>query len=199
MTEVIAIFDIGKTNKKFFLFNHSFEVLEKESIQFDEMQDEDGYPCEDLEKLVEWIQATFNKYNALKKYEITHLNFSTYGASLVYLDETGYPLLPFYNYLKPVRTEFSKRFDKEYHTDKVSLESCSPNLELLNSGFQLFWLKHRQPEKFEKIKEVLHFPQYLAYLFHNQIVADYTSIGCHTRLWDYENSRYHRWTGIRTS
>ncbi|MEO9869413.1 FGGY family carbohydrate kinase [Ekhidna sp.] len=196
MIDAIAIFDIGKTNKKFFLFNHSFEVLEKENIQFEETMDEDGFPCEDLEKLVAWVQATFNKYNALKKYQITYLNFSTYGASLVYLDELRNPILPFYNYLKPVRAEFSELFDKKYNSQTVSLEFCSPNLELLNSGFQLFWLKHRHPQKFRKVKQALHFPQYLAYLFHDKIMADYTSIGCHTRLWDYENEGYHKWTEL---
>ncbi len=196
MTKAIAIFDIGKTNKKFFLFNHSFEVLEKESILFEETMDEDGFPCEDLEKLISWVQAIFNKFNALKKYEITHLNFSTYGASLVYLDHQGNPILPFYNYLKPVRDEFSELFDEKYDTKQISLESCSSSLELLNSGFQLFWMKYRHPKKYAQVKQVMHFPQYLAYLFHNQVLADYTSIGCHTRLWDFENMKYHRWTEL---
>ncbi|MGB3467587.1 MAG: FGGY family carbohydrate kinase [Cyclobacteriaceae bacterium] len=196
MEKAIAIFDIGKTNKKFFLFDHSFQVLEKEAIQFDETKDEDGYPCEDLERLVDWVQATFSKYYTLKSYQITHLNFSTYGASIVYLDEERNLIKPFYNYLKPVQSKYSKQFDSEYDLQQTSLESCSPNLELLNSGYQLFWYKRKDPEKFENVRHVMHFPQYLAYLFHHEIVADYTSIGCHTRLWDFQKSRYHRWTEL---
>ncbi|MEL6557463.1 MAG: hypothetical protein AAFQ94_04720 [Bacteroidota bacterium] len=99
MDKAIAIFDIGKTNKKFFLFNYSFEILKQESIRFDETTDADGFPSEDLKKLVHWVRTTFDKYNQSDRYQITHLNFSTYGASLVYLNEIGIDTGLFYNYL----------------------------------------------------------------------------------------------------
>jgi L-fuculokinase len=44
---VIAIFDIGKTNKKFFLFSELYEIVGEELIQFPEIKDENGFPCED--------------------------------------------------------------------------------------------------------------------------------------------------------
>ena len=35
-----------------------------------------------------------------KEFEINAINFSTYGASFVYLDEDGRTIAPLYNYLK---------------------------------------------------------------------------------------------------
>ena len=160
MKEAIAIFDIGKTNKKFFLFDRSFNILEKEQIKIPEIVDENGYPSEDLEKLIAWVRDTFMKYQVHWQYKVTHLNFSTYGASLVYLDEMQNVVAPFYNYLKPVDETFSKHFDEQYDTAKTALETCSPDLDLLNSGFQLYWFKRKFPGKFEKVRHVLHFPQY---------------------------------------
>ena len=41
----IAIFDIGKTNKKLFLFNENYEIVLEKSTQFSEITD-DGKPIE---------------------------------------------------------------------------------------------------------------------------------------------------------
>ena len=48
---VIAIFDVGKTNKKLFLFDESYRIVFEKSARFAETLDEDGFPCEDLERL----------------------------------------------------------------------------------------------------------------------------------------------------
>jgi len=39
----------------------------------------------------------------------------------------------------------------------------------------------------------LHLPQYLSYLFTGIPVSEYTSIGCHTNLWNYDQEDYHSW------
>ena len=39
---VTAVFDIGKTNEKFFLFDDEFQEVYREYVQFDEITDEDG-------------------------------------------------------------------------------------------------------------------------------------------------------------
>jgi L-fuculokinase len=57
----------------------------------------------------------------------------------------------------------------------------------------LYWLKHTKPEDFKKIKYSLHLPQYLSYVFTGVPLSEYTSIGCHTALWDYEKKDYHQW------
>jgi len=66
-------------------------------------------------------------------------------------------------------------------------------LGMLNSGLQIYWLKKIKPEIFEKTKHILHLPQYLSFLFTQKIVSDYTSIGCHTALWDFDKMQYHQW------
>ena len=52
---VIAIFDIGKTNKKLFLFDEEYEIVFEKSAHFAETRDEDGFPCEDLESLRRFV------------------------------------------------------------------------------------------------------------------------------------------------
>ena len=54
--KVTAVFDIGKTNKKFFLFDEKYREVYKEYTQFDEIEDEDGFPTEDINALQFWIK-----------------------------------------------------------------------------------------------------------------------------------------------
>ena len=44
----IAIYDVGKTNKKLILFDEQYTVVYEESIQLAETKDEDGFSCEDV-------------------------------------------------------------------------------------------------------------------------------------------------------
>ncbi|UOB17785.1 FGGY-family carbohydrate kinase [Abyssalbus ytuae] len=192
--KVTAVFDIGKTNKKFFLFDSDFKEVYKEYIQFDEIKDEDGFPTENLEALRKWLKSVFHHISEIENYEIDTLNFSAYGASFVHIDEHGNLLTPLYNYLKPVDEDLLTSFYKKYGPEiELSAKTGSPKSGMLNSGFQLYWLKHTQPEVFKKIKYSLHLPQYLSYVFTGIPISEYTSIGCHTILWDYTKNDYHDW------
>ena len=44
MKEIIAVFDIGKTNKKIFLFDKNFNIVFENSVRFEEIVDDDGFP-----------------------------------------------------------------------------------------------------------------------------------------------------------
>ncbi|MGB7393291.1 MAG: FGGY family carbohydrate kinase [Pricia sp.] len=194
MKEVTAIFDIGKTNKKFFLFDSQFQEVYREYRKFEMITDDDGHPTEDLKTLQVWLKEVFDRILKSQKYDITAINFSTYGASLVHLDENGDPIAPFYNYTKPLDPHIIDDFYQKYGPDKeLAKATGSSNSGMLNSGMQLYWLKHTQPEKFKKIAFSLHLPQYLSYIFTGIPLSEYTSIGCHTALWDYSKKDYHNW------
>ena len=77
--------------------------------------------------------------------------------------------------------------------EEFSRKTASPALGMLNSGLQVLWLKRKKPDLFDRISVVMHFPQYLSYCFTSKIASEYTSIGCHTALWDFDNRCYHPW------
>ncbi|WP_405290951.1 FGGY-family carbohydrate kinase [Algibacter sp. Ld11] len=192
--KVTAVFDIGKTNKKFFLFDKDFKEVHKEYISFDEIKDEDGHPTENLPALKKWLKDVFNRILEKKEFNVKAINFSTYGASFVHIDQNGQPLTPLYNYTKPLPAEIVTSFFKEYGPKEEFLKTtgCS-DLSMLNSGLQLYWLKKAKPEVFKNIKYSLHLPQYLSHVFTGIALSEYTSIGCHTALWDYSKKDYHNW------
>lgn len=194
MIKSTLIFDIGKTNKKCFLFDEQYQEVYRNYIRFDELKDEDGFPCDNLNEIRNWIVRQFEYLRNDPTYEIQAINFATYGASFVHIDAQGKVLTPLYNYLKPLPEPILLSFIEKYGPEAAfAQQTASPLSGMLNSGLQLYWLKYAHPAVFEKIHYSLHFPQYLSYLFSKKAVSDFTSIGCHTGLWDYEKKDYHDW------
>jgi L-fuculokinase len=191
---VIAIFDIGKTNKKVFLFDEDYKIRVEKSVQLPEIKDEDGFPCEDIDALIKWVKDSFDELLSLSEYDIKAINVSAHGASFVHIDEKGNLVAPLYNYLKPYPDELKRKFYDTYGGgNEFSRITASPVLGNLNSGMQLYWLKHERPEIYKKIKYSLHLPEYISYLFTGKLVSGITSIGCHTNVWDFTKNNYHEW------
>ena len=191
---VIAIFDVGKTNKKLFLFDENYKIVFERSARFIETTDEDGFPCENLDSLKLSVFDSLREVFRIKEFNIKAINFTTYGASLVYLNEHLRAFAPLYNYLKPYPDSLQKQFYNTYGgEEEFSFRTASPVLGSLNSGMQLYRIKYEKPELFKEIKYALHLPQYLSFLISGKVFSDITSIGCHTNLWDFQKNEYHEW------
>ena len=193
MQPVIAVFDIGKTNKKLFLLDQDYHTVYEETQRFAEAVDDDGDPCEDINAVVRWFNTSFEEAQR-QPYSVTAVNVSAYGATLVHLDEHGYPATPLYNYLKPFPEELATQFYAAYGGQaKFSQRTASPAMGMLNTGLQLYWLKHHKPAHFARLNSTVHLSQYFAYLLHGKLYSGITDIGCHTALWDFERQTYHPW------
>ncbi|SJZ49767.1 Sugar (pentulose or hexulose) kinase [Chitinophaga eiseniae] len=194
---VIAVFDIGKTNKKLLLLNEQYHIVFEQQTSMQETTDDTGDPCEDLPLLVNNMRQQLAAVLAMKEFEIKAVNISAYGASLVYIDENGAPAGPLYNYLKPYPEALLTRFYNSFGgREQFSHQTASPALGSLNAGLQLYRVKHQQPSLYSRTRYVLHLPQFLSYLFSCAPFSEMTSIGCHTGLWDFTRQQYHPWVSL---
>jgi len=192
--EVIAVFDIGKTNKKIFLFDKNFNIVFENSVRFEEIVDDDNFSCDDIEAIEKWIKDQIKTVLENKNFKLKAINFSIHGATVVYLDKSGKRITPLYNYLKPLDDmDFNGFYSKYGGVEEFSRRTASPAYGMLNSGLQMYWLKNKKPHFWKQVHSILHYQQYLSYLFSNKITADYTSIGAHTAIWDYDVMDYHYW------
>lgn len=191
---VIAVFDIGKTNKKLLVFDAEYNVVLEKTTAFVEQTDEDGFPCEDIDSLSAWILDHFEHLKKDTEFDLRAVNFSTYGASVVYLDANGKRVAPLYNYLKPYPPGLLNQFYQEHgQQEKIAVETSSPIMGHLNAGLQVYWLKHKRPALYEKTSFVLHFPQYLSYILTGKKIAEMTNVGCHSAMWNFGEMSYHKW------
>ena len=188
------VFDVGKTNQKYFVFDAENKILVREKVSLSKIEDEDGHSAENIFEIVSWMRKSLETLLASDIFVIHKVNFSAFGATLIHLDEKGEVVAPVYDYHKPVEANTFEPFYRDYGPESVfASHTGSKNLDLLNSGKQLYWLKYKRPAIFEKIRYSLHLPQYLSYVFTGKMYSEYTSIGCHTDLWDYEKKEYHNW------
>ena len=200
---VIAILDIGKTNKKLFVMDENYHIILEHTEQFADITDDDGEPCEDIERLSNWIDLSLKTALNQPEFDVKAVNFSTYGASFVLLKTepigasgrvVGEVVAPLYNYLKAFPDDLKSTFYAQYGGEiLVSSQTASPVLGNLNSGMQLYFLKERKPFIYAKINAALHLPQYASFLVTKRLFSDITSIGCHTNLWHFEKNDYHDW------
>jgi sugar (pentulose or hexulose) kinase len=202
---VIAILDIGKTNKKLFVMDENYHIILEHTEQFADILDDNGEPCEDIVRLSNWIELSLKTVINQPEFDVKAVNFSTYGASFVLLKTeslgessrvVGEVVAPLYNYLKAFPDDLKTAFYEKYGgEDLVSSQTASPVLGNLNSGMQLYFLKERKPHIYSKINTALHLPQYASFLVTKRLFSDITSIGCHTNLWHFEKNKYHEWVG----
>ena len=75
---VIAVFDVGKTNKKLFLFDENYKIVFERSARFFETVDEDGFPCENLDSLKLSVFDSLREVFRIKEFDIKAVNFSSY-------------------------------------------------------------------------------------------------------------------------
>lgn len=192
--KAIIIFDIGKTNKKAIIYDYDLHELWSLSVHLPEILDEDDDACDDINAITSWIEKTLTTILNEGHFQITHINFSSYGASFIHINEDGKLLTPLYNYIKPFPKELRDSFYAQYGNEKIfAKETASPPLDFLNSGLQIFYIKKKYPHIFNQIKWSLHLPQYLCYYFTREPFSEFTSIGCHTALWDFSKNDYHQW------
>lgn len=194
MKKVIVVVDIGKTNKKVFLFDENFNVVFQNTIQFDEILDDDGFPCDDIESIENWVKNQILEIQSGEEFKIKAINFTTHGASLIYLNKEGKRITSLYNYLKKLDLEdYQSLYKSHGGMEEFSRKTASPVYGMLNTGLQMLWIKKYKPEIWTQVAAILHYPQYLSYLFTNKVTADYTSVGAHTATWDFDNMEYHSW------
>ncbi|HHU57080.1 MAG TPA: carbohydrate kinase [Bacteroidales bacterium] len=194
MEKVLAVFDIGKTNKKLLLFNEQLQVVQQTEEKFPVTSDEDGTECDDIVRIEAWMHKALEQVVA-DGYRLCGVNFSTYGASLVWVDGEGQRLSPVYNYLKEVESDYQAHLFEHYGGEtEFCRRTASPALGvMLNSGIQLLWVQKQRPAIARRAQHILHFPQYLSSVFTQKYVSEYTSLGCHTFMWDFDKMHYHSW------
>ncbi|MBC2600911.1 FGGY-family carbohydrate kinase [Puniceicoccus vermicola] len=184
---VVAVLDVGKTNKKVALYDANFRAVDLKKISLDAVPNGDGIEYEQTEELFRWTCKILAEFAEV--YDIRAIGITTHGATLAVLDRDGELAHPVISYLSPagdrVEDEFNEKFGPP---EKIHSETCTPPFGFANAAKQIYFLQKFFPQDWEKAQHLLYFPQYLGYLFTGKMAADPTYLGCHTYLWDLRKS-----------
>lgn len=192
---IYVVFDIGKANKKLLLFDEDRQILCEHLHVCIDAYDEDNHACDHIQRLALWVQSHWENLLANPQYAIKGVNFAAYSAAWVHLDAEGQAFMPLYSYLKPLPVAITAQFYAELgqSPEEFALATRAPQLGMQNAGLQLYWLKYAQPAQYARIHTSLHLPHYLSYLITGERYSDYSTVGCHTGLWDFDRQDYHAW------
>ncbi len=214
MEYAIAVFDIGKTNKKILIYSDELKELTSSYLSFPSLNihrrdiekylrgekiekvdpttlpAEDFVEIEDSYEIEEWIVSSLKRYS--KEYPIKIIAFSTHGATFASVGKDGSLAFPVLSYTyEPGESLHRDFFNTMGSPETLQQETATAQFgALLNVAQGIYFIKRDFPTYFERIKHFLLYPQYLSYLLTGEIAADYTYAGCHSYLWDFNNNRW---------
>ena len=197
----IAVLDVGKTNKKLFVYDSEFVCLNpgEGGIVFDEVE-RDGLVCDDMESIRGWMIEGLRR--AAKTYPgIRVISISTHGATIALLGRErdrvfagdGGLVFPVVSYMQQMTEGEDEAFYGEMGLapDEMQRRTGTSRMGwLLNHGKQAWFLKKRFPERFAAVTNILMFPQYLSYLLTGKKAIEPSYIGCHGLLMDVSGEKY---------
>ncbi len=192
MDGTIAVFDAGKTNKKLTIFDAQLRSVDKRYRSF-ESRMVDGIELEPIEEIREWLLD--NLADLGRTHRIEAVGITTHGAGVVTIDEDGAIACPVVSYTHIPPEDIHDSFFAAVG-DRDELQRSTATIELkplVNPAKLLFFTKETWPREFARIRHVLFFPQYFAWVLTGKVSADYTYIGCHSYLWDF---REWSWSGV---
>ena len=185
MGSMIAVIDIGMTNKKIAVFDGGLNLLAIEKRVFEPLLVE-GLEAHDLAGMEDWFLDTLASLS--KRFDIGAIVLCTHGATFVCTDSDGKPVLPCVYYTHEPGPEFQERFYAlTGKPGELQAATGTPRLSaLINPAKGLLFAKERWPEAFARTALVLPYPQYWGMRLSGRAGLEGTYMGCHTYLYDWK-------------
>jgi len=197
MQKAVAVLDIGKSNAKLALLDLDTREMLAIRTRKNAVLPGPPYPHFDVEGIWDWFLEGLAEFS--RKAEIAAISTTTHGAAIAVLGEDGLAL-PVLDY------EFAgpDEFADDYRLARGDFaEILSPDLPGgLNAGRQLFWMARRFPNEFARAEAIVPYPQYWVWRLTGKRVAEATSFGAHSDLWNGRGQTYSKladqqgWTGL---
>jgi len=177
MSGALAVFDLGKTNSKLFVFAPDGTPLDERRTR-PVWTDFRGRGVLDDGRLHDWMRRELA--DVVAAHGVTGLMFSTHGCAfaLVRGTELLHPILDYEQeipdavaaVIDPLLPDFSETF--------------TPWLPLgFSIARHIHWLETEEPEAFAATEAILSFPQYWVWRFTGRPLAERSYIGAHNQLW----------------
>jgi sugar (pentulose or hexulose) kinase len=145
----IAVLDIGKTNKKFVLFNEDLEPVEIRKTNIETYRSPDGFDLEDVETIEQWMLEELKR--AAQQYPVRMISISTHGASVVCVGKTESRLFLPCLYERGSGERSSGVFRLFGPREQLQKETATAEVRpLINVGKLLFFVSQSIPKSFSE-------------------------------------------------
>ncbi len=176
----IAVIDVGKTSAKLALVDA--ETLSEIAVEKlpNTVLSGTPWPHFDLDGLWQFFREALTRVQA--QHGVDAISITTHGASAVLLDHEGKLAAPMLDYEHTGPDELAE----DYQRIRPDFsETGSPRLGMgLNLGAQLYWQFRTDPDLLNRTAHIITYPQYWGYRLTGKLASDFSSLGCHTDLWN---------------
>ena len=204
MHKMIAVIDIGMTNKKVAIYDGDLRMLDSVSRTFPPVMvdgrgdagpagdslDGRSLDTHDLDGMESWFLDQLAAFG--RKYNIGAIAVTTHGATLVCIGAEGRPSAPCVLYTHEPGDAFQQRF-YDLAGDPVDLQAVTgtPRLSaLINPSKALLFMQEQFPGALQKTVQVLNYPQYWGFRLSGNYGVEGTYIANHSYLWDWQQEKY---------
>ena len=187
----IAVFDIGKTNKKLLIYDPNLNILKTQKIKIEEFSDK-TFNHDNIPEIEKWIISSLK--NNSSAYNIKAISISAHGATFTCINDQGELAIPELSYTTDPGEAFHEAFFKEMGSrESLQDETCTPDFNvLLNVAKGIKYVQNIFARQFQKVKYILNLPQHFGFKLTGQVSADPTYVGCHTYLWNFREDKWSR-------
>jgi sugar (pentulose or hexulose) kinase len=174
----LAVFDLGKTNSKLFVFSPDGAILDERRTK-PEWIEHRGRSVLDEARLFAWMREELA--GAVERHGVARLTVSAHGCAFALVRGAGALQHPILDYEQEIPQAVAEKIDPILPDFS---ESYAPHLPL---GFciarQIAWLEQEEPRAFAGADAILCYPQYWVWRFTGRQVGEYSYLGAHTQLW----------------
>ncbi len=189
MDYCIAVFDVGKTNKKLVVFDSQLRLLDSSYATFPTIRKGD-VELDDIDSIDAWLFEQLAAH--ARRHPIRVVAVCTHGATFAAVDAAGRPVPGVISYTTDPGGEFNEEFYRVFGaSDRLQRVTATPRFSsLLNVAKGVYFLKTRFPDDFARVRHILNYPQYFGFLLTGKVGAEATYVGCHSYLWDFGAGRW---------
>lgn len=177
MTASLAVFDLGKTNSKLFVFSPDGTILDERRTK-PVWRRFRGRMVLDDDHLYAWM--TRELADVVTAHGVSAVMISAHACTFALVDEKKL-LHPILDYEQEIPTGVASVIDPKLPEFS---ETFTPILPLgFSIARHLYWLEAEEPALFEKTKSILFYPQYWVWRFTGKRLAELSYLAAHNQLW----------------
>jgi sugar (pentulose or hexulose) kinase len=174
----LAVFDLGKTNSKLFVFSRDGVVLDERRTK-PVWIDHKGRSVLDDARLFGWMKEELAAVVAA--HGVTNMIVSAHGCAFALVRGDAELVHPVLDYEQEIPDRVAAEVDPLLPDFS---ETYTPHLPLgFSIARHIFWLEHDEPDAFQSADAILCYPQFWGWRFAGAKVSECSYLGAHNQLW----------------
>ena len=185
---LVAVIDIGKTNKKIALFDADLQQVAHRQSPFPAQLDSQGVLIEQTAAIWAWLKT--NLADLYRSQPFQAISITTHGAAWAALNATGDLAIPVIAYEHDLGEAGQRDLDHEFYRrcgrlEDLQAETGTCDLPLLvNPAKMVLFAQQRYAAGWATAKKIVNYPQFWGHLLTGQVAAEATYSANHSFLFD---------------